>query len=314
MTLRFALAIVLLSLFASSATAQRARPPRAARRTDAPVASLSVTQDSQDPHRLVVRVDALGDIEFANDRRWLTAELRDARGRRVTCTRRDRPRGNTRTTTLRSGAHWAEWMDVRELCWGRALTTLEQGGEVVWTFTSGRAGRTWVARTDATYFRSLPSVTTSWRAVPSVPAATARAALVELAPTDARTASSATFRLRVRSSAPERAFVRREYVSFEVRSPSGHSFHCAIEPFIGRPLPDFFSHLSERRAVLMSLSGHDYCGAFREPGVYEVTPIITLTEDGEAWGWHALTGTFRGAPAALRVASPTYVEQPWSGR
>lgn len=295
-----------------SALTSTAHAQRAARRNDPAIATLSVTQDSQDPHRLVVRIDALTDIEVANDRRWLTAELRDARGRRVRCTRRDRPRRTTRTTSLAAGAHWSEWMDVRELCWGRALTTLEQGGEVVWQFSSG-TGRNWVARTPATFYRNLPSVTTSWRASPSATVPTGRAAVVSLAPTDAR-ASSATLRLRITALGNERAFVRREHVAFEVRSPSGRTFWCGIDSFIGRALPDFFSHLSERRAVLMSLSSADFCGAFREPGVYEITPVLTLTETGEAWGWHALTGTFRGAPSPLRVPSPTYVEQPSGAR
>lgn len=302
--------ILVLMWFAcvSSAHAQRA-----ARRNDPAIATLSVTQDSQDVHRLVVRIDALTDIEIANDRRWLTAELRDARGRRVRCARRDRPRRTTRTTTLAVGAHWSEWMDVRELCWGRALTTLEQGGEVTWQFSSG-SGRNWVARTSATMHRSLPSVTTSWRASPVATPPTGRAAVVSLTPTDARSASSATLRLRVTATADERAFIRREYVSFEVRSPSGRTFRCGIEPFVGRALPDFFSRLSQRRSVLMSLSGADFCGAFREPGIYEITPILTLTEDGSAWGWSALTGTFRGAPSPLRVPSSTYVEQPSGAR
>ena len=307
--LRLILVALFLTLLSSSALAQRA-----ARRSDAPVATLSVTQDSQDPHRLVVRIDALQEVEVANDRRWLTAEFRDERGRRVRCARRDRPRRTDRTVSVPSGGHWAEWMDVRELCWGRALGALERGGDVVWQFSAGRGGRSWVARTPTVLFRSLPSVTTSWRAVPLPSVPSGRAALVELTPTDARTSSSATFRLRVRAVGAERAFVRREYVSFEVRSPSGRTFRCSVEPFVGRPLPDFFSHLSERRAVLLSLSGAYYCGPFHEPGIYEVTPVLTLTEDGEAWGWHALTGTFRGPPSPMRIASATYVEQPWGGR
>ena len=303
----------ILGLVAWFACVSNAHAQRASRRNDPAIATLTITQDSQDAHRLVVRIDALTDIEIANDRRWLTAELRDARGRRVRCTRRDRPRRTTRTTSLAAGAHWSEWLDVRELCWGRALTALEEGGEVVWQFSSG-TGRNWVARTPATTYRSLTSVTTSWRASPTATILTGRAARISLGATDARSASSATLRLRITALGNERAFVRREHVSFEIRSPSGRTFWCGIDAFVGRALPDFFSRLSERRAVLMSLSSADFCGAFREPGVYEITPVLTLTETGEAWGWHALTGTFRGAPSPLRVPSPTYVEQPSGAR
>ncbi|MBN8616072.1 MAG: hypothetical protein J0L92_36105, partial [Deltaproteobacteria bacterium] len=138
---------------------------------------------------------------------------------------------------------------------------------------------------------------------------------VSLAPADALRGWRPTLRVRVatRVGTTARAYLRAESVSFRVTTPSGASFTCELPPFAGRALPDFFSRLSWRRARLFALDGVAYCGRFEEPGIYEVTPVITLTESGDEWRLRALTGTFVGTPSPLRIRSATYVEQPVAG-
>jgi hypothetical protein len=60
----------------------------------------------------------------------------------------------------------------------------------------------------------------------------------------------------------------------------------------------------------MALDGAAYCGPLEEPGIHEVTPVLTLTERGDAWRLDALTGTFVGEAAPLRVRASSYVDQP----
>jgi hypothetical protein len=108
-----------------------------------------------------------------------------------------------------------------------------------------------------------------------------------------------------------RAFVRPEHVSFRVITPTGGRIECALAPFDGRALPDFFTRLGGSRAVAFALDAVAYCGRFEEPGVYEITPVVTLHDDGAEWRLDAVTGTFVGVPAPLRIRSTTYVEQPY---
>lgn len=260
-------------------------------------------------HRVVLTVEALEAVEVAADRRLLRAELRDARGRAVRCTPSP-PRTPARTVSLERGQRWSEWLDVRELCWGRALATLASVNEIRWSFDAGRARGAWVARTPSTAFRSIGPVASAWRAPPATSPDANAPIRVELAAVDLAHRARPVFRVRVVGASRGRAFVRHEAISFRVLTPSGRTFDCRLPAFGGRALPDFFARFAPGRAISMSLDGEAYCGRFTEPGIHEVTPVLTLRERGEAWGLEAVTGTFVGAPVPLRVRSRTYVEQP----
>ncbi|MFN9809520.1 MAG: hypothetical protein ACK6CU_07820 [Deltaproteobacteria bacterium] len=262
-------------------------------------------------YRVTLTVEARETLELAADRRLLRVEIRDARNRRASCAAAVRPRPEARARRLAPGERWAEWLDVRELCWGRSLAALEDAREVTFYFDAGRGRGAWVARTSATTFRSLAPVSSTFRAPPAeVPP---RGPLrVTLAPVDVAVRGRATLRVRVVGSEPEwvRAFIRPEHVSFRVTTQTGGHFECALPPYTGRALPDFFARLTSRRGVAFALDAVRYCGPFVEPGIHEITPVLALRESGAPWRIAALTGTFAGPGVALRVRSSAYVEQP----
>jgi hypothetical protein len=286
----------------------------AQRRSSAPDPPVLTVTQSDDPHRVELTVEARERLELSADRRWLRAEIRGLRGRRVVCAAPVRPRVGSRSRVLEPGARWSEWLDVRELCWGRALDALATATEVRWTFDAGRGRGAWVARVAGRTLRSLAAASTTWRgsgAPGDAGGASSGAPVrVELAPTDVAPGGRPALRVRIVGQARARAFVRHESVSFRVRAPSGRAFECAVAPFAGRPLPDFFARLVPGRPTLLTLDAAAYCGPLREPGIYEVTPVLTLRERGAEWRLDAITGTFVGAPSVLRVRSTTYVEQP----
>ncbi len=310
------LAIIALASLLAPGAATAQRRGRARREGLPDLVSLTVTQREADPLRVVITLEAREAVEISADRRWLRAELRDGRGRRVVCSAPVRPRAGSRPRSLEAGQRWAEWLDVRELCWGRSLEALSATTEVRWTFDAGRGRAPWVARTAARRVAALTPHTAPWRpwAAPlagSAPGAAAAPLRVELAPTDVRLQQRPIFRVRaVGGQATRRVFVRHESFSFRVSAPSGRTFECRVPPFAGRVLPDFFTRLSRGRVIPLALDGATYCGRFEEPGIYDVTPILTLSETGASWRLDALTGTFVGAPSALRVRAATYVEQP----
>jgi len=303
-----ALALGFLCLvLTQSALAQRART------IAPPPATLAITPLGNG-HRVVLTVEARERVELSADRRWLRAELRDARGRRLPCAAPVRPRVASRVRTLEAGERWSEWLDVRELCWGRALGALSTARELTFHFDAGRARGAWVVRTAAGPVRALSPVSSPWRPPGLGSDGDGQAPLrVRLADADAASGGRPTFRVAVgtASAVAMRAFVRPESVSFHVVAPSGRAFECAVPAFEGRPLPDFFSRISRARPLTLSLDAQAYCGRFQEPGIYEVTPVVTLRERGAQWRLEAVTGVFRGPPAALRVRSTPYFEQPW---
>lgn len=282
--------------------AQRRVPPP-------PPATLTVTPTTG--YRVTLSIEAREAVEIAADRRFLRVEIRDARNRRASCASSVRPRPDSRVRALAAGERWSEWLDLRELCWGRALAALEGAREVTFHFDAGRARGAWVARTRSASVRSLAPVVSSFRPPPR-PEAPVGPIAISLAPADTIRGGRPTLRVRVvaGSGGPVRAFVRPEHVSFRVVTPSGGRIECALPPYAGRALPDFFARLSSSRGVALALDGTSFCGRFEEPGIYEIAPVLTLRESGAEWRLEAATGTFVGAPTALRVRSTTYVEQP----
>ncbi|MBN8616535.1 MAG: hypothetical protein J0L92_38475, partial [Deltaproteobacteria bacterium] len=148
-------AVLLVSTsLVTSGEAQRRRPTP-------PPATLSVTPDTG--HRVIVSIEASEPLDLAADRRFLRVDIRDARGRRATCASSVRPRSDARVHHLEAGQRWSEWMDLRELCWGRSLSALHGARSVTFHFDAGRTRGAWVARTPRGTTRSLAPLVSSWR-------------------------------------------------------------------------------------------------------------------------------------------------------
>lgn len=272
--------------------------------------------DTSWPYRYVLAISATSEVELVADARLLRLEITvPGRRRPHRCEAPGRPRRVDEATprTLRSGERWAEWVDLRELCWGRALEALEAGTEgttVRATYEVGRGARAWVVRAGGASVRALVPVDVALpRRTASIPApgAAEPAARVTLAAADVRRGAP-TLRVAAYAtgSVRRRAWLRPDRFRFHVVDPTGARFECRLPPTGGTPIPDLFSRLDARRGVRFSLDAAAYCGAdaFETPGIYEVTPELVLDEDGAAWELDAIVGTFTGAAVPVRVRGP----------
>lgn len=315
-------AALVLALLPSAAEAQRARrapePPP-------PIAevSLGAMPDAPSPYHRILTVRAIAPIELAADRRLLRLEILPdtAPGARraarpVRCEHPDRISrvSSDRIRTLQPGESWSEWVDLREYCWGRSLDALRAGGTLTIVFGPRARGRgRFAARAGTDERRELGPVAQHGDPIPAPtepdPESPVR---VVLSPTDARSGAAFTLRVAVLGrSGTRRAYVRPDRVRFTGIGPEG-PFQCGITPGGGAAPPDLFQRLTARSGARFSLEGATYCrGAIRSAGVYEITPTVTLDQDGAAYELDAITGTFTGAPSLLRVrrgARPGYVE------
>jgi hypothetical protein len=111
-----------------------------------------------------------------------------------------------------------------------------------------------------------------------------------------------------------RAYVRSDHFRFRARGPDGTAFECGMHHGGGAAAADLFQRLTTRSGPRFTLDVSFYCedDAFAEPGIYEVVPMIDITQSGERWGLETPTGTFVGAPALVRVRGGRsgYVERP----
>jgi hypothetical protein len=271
-------------------------------------------------HRWVVSLRATADVDVSADRRLLWLEVRPEGARRaLRCEAPVRPRrlDAARVRSLHGGETWAEWLDVRSVCWGAALRALESGASVTAHFGSPR-WRTLVVAHDATSsWREIvqPAVTIPALAPVADPTSPIR---VSLAPADAATGRRLPLRVTVRAgTAPVRAWIRPDRFRFRVLAPDGSTHTCSIPRAGGAAIPDLFARLSPSRGAMRALDATQYCGpsVFALEGVYEVTPILELDAGGSQWGMDTPLGVFEGAPTAVRIRSGEhgYVEHPIGG-
>lgn len=313
--------IALAALAPSSAEAQR----RPRREPPPPLAELSLEPMEEAPteyHR-VLQIRALEPIELVADRRLLRLEvLPEGERRPWRCEHPDRPRRAPadRMRRLQPGEIWSEWLDLRELCWGRSLEALRRGGVLTITFGPRERGRgRFAALRGSEERREIGPITQIQPLIPE-PAEPDDAAPVRviLSPTDALTGRSFTLRVAVlgRAGATRRAYVRPDRIRFEGVGPEG-PISCAIRRGGGAPQPDLFQRLTARGGPRFALDGAMYCrDALRaSAGIYELVPIVRLEEDGAAYRLDAITGEFRGAPALVRIrrGDRGYVEHPVEG-
>lgn len=311
---------------ASAVDAQRARVPEEPR--------LSVTLEpfsEAGPWKRKLVLRSLRAQEVVRDRRLLELTVLEARERgrprRHVCRYPGAPARpvEARVAAMNAGETYVEWLDLRELCWGRAARVLESGEVTVEVSYGFRARSRAVVREEGerrpphrvagdAFTFALPSATTGATSASTTtdPTATATATAttsaltVSLAPTS--TAGTPVLSVTIRGEGGGRIYVRDDLFSFDVRGPLG-AVRCAIPRTTIVPIVDFYRRLSRptRTSIAASIQCPD--DTFSVPGVYEVVPIVDLVYDGARYDLEAVTGRFEGAPAAVRITSRDYVEQ-----
>lgn len=288
--------------FAQDASARRARAARPPAWT--PPATLALASASG-RYDVALGFVASGEFELVTDARLFSIEVSEVaegrrRPRRHTCRLPGRigPREVLPSRPMHDGEAWGIRLDLRTLCWGRPLAALEAGGAVTVRYAAGRRGI--VARgPGGETVRELSAASTFALAPrPDEPAA------VTLAPVDA---ARPGFPLRVAVYGPaasvRRVWIRPDQFSFRVRDPAGDEWLCALPRAGGTAIPDLFSRFSARRPIRFTLDAAQFCprDVFRQAGIYEVTPIVDLDEDGAAWRLDAVVGRLEGRAAAVRL-------------
>ena len=303
------LAFLLSLLLALPALAQDA-PARRGRRARTPAWSAPAAPmiaEAGGRYEVALGIAARGEVELVTDPRLFTLEVSEAaagrrRARRYTCRLPGRvgPRETLTTQAMRSGEAWGIRVDLRALCWGRALSALEAGGTLSVRYAAARRGVVARGPGGETARELTSSSTFSLAPRADVPAS------ITLAPVDA---ARPGFSLRVAVHGPEaglrRVWLRPEQFSFRVRDPAGGEWLCAMPRAGGAAIPDLFARFSAGRPLRFTLEAAQFCPAevFRRTGVYEVTPLVELDEDGAAWRLDAVVGRFTGAPAPVRLRS-----------
>lgn len=249
------------------------------------------------------------DQEVAYDRRLLRLEVHVEGVRRaLKCSHPDAPRRAPQSTAMAAGESRHEWIDLRMYCWGRALSALESGdARITSRFGFKRRGRRrFVARTEGERrpLHDVPGPELVWTHT----SAEASPGPIRLGLADHSSRGRVRFRpsLRAGNSRP-RVYLRDDQYSFEVDGPDGH-VSCVRPRLAIVPIRDRFRRLRSRR-TRENLEADYYCpdGTFDEPGIYSVTPVLTLPHSGESLGIEALTGVFVGSPGIIRVRTRRYV-------
>lgn len=257
-------------------------------------------------------VDSHAAQEVLIDRRMLEFSVQpEGSRRRFVCRHPDRPRrGQTRAMT--AGETHSEWLDLRSYCGGRAMRALRRERATLATrFGYSRRGRgRFVARRDGErLLLRVDGPSLDWEHVAQTPTD----APIRLGVADFRGRGRVRFVTTIRAGVDARpiVYLRDDLLSFVIRTPSGDEIHCARPRQEIYPIRERFRRLGQRvrRNVL---EARHYCpaGTFDTPGIYEVTPILTLPYGAHAFPFEALTGRFRGSPGVIHVRSRRYREQP----
>lgn len=298
--------------------AQRARVPEEPR--------LSVTLEpfaEAGPWKRKLVLRSLRAQEVVRDRRLLELTVLEARERgrprRHVCRYPGAPARpvEARVAAMSAGETYVEWLDLRELCWGRAAQVLERGETTVEVSYGFRARSRAVVREEGerrpphrvpgdAFVFALPTATSATSSAAPSSAAPSSALTVSLASTS--TAGTPVLSVTIRGESGARVYLRDDLFSFDVRGPIG-SVRCAIPRTTIVPIVDFYRRLS--RPTRTSIAASIQCpeDTFAVAGVYEVVPIVDLVYDGARYELEAVTGRFEGAPAAVRITSREYVEQ-----
>jgi hypothetical protein len=244
-----------------------------------------------EPFRRVLAFRANAPADMVADRRLLYFEIRVADSRRaLRCEHPERSRAVRTPVHLEVGERWAEWIDLREYCWGRALETLRSGAELTAFY---RVANRQVLGPRQERFDAVAG---------PIEADSSAPIRIVLRDSDARRVRNLSLRVRVLARAGRvRAYVRSDHIRFRVRGPEG-DFDCGMAHGQGAAPPELFTWLSSRSGPSFSLDPSFYCpNSFRAAGVYEIVPMIDIEQSGERWGFDTPTGSFEGAPALVRI-------------
>ncbi|MCS6799081.1 MAG: hypothetical protein NZ898_11220 [Myxococcota bacterium] len=300
---------------APEAHAQNAEGSRDATTADR-LAEVRLVRAGEHPYRWRLEVHAIGaPIFLLADRRlltirWWATSLRPRRARPHDCRwpRRVRPDPGSQRA-VHPGSPWSVDVDLREYCWGPALEAFARGGRGEVRFgVPGRArrGPSVVARLDGGGARSEitgPDIEVAPQVASSDEAGPVR---VRLAAADAPNAEQLALRVEVRTSGlPAWVLLREDRVRFEIEGPDGRAV-CATTPVPIVPVRERFARVDGRRSVAVSIRPARWCPWLaRWRGVLDVVPVVELPYAGDHLGLTgALTGTYRGPAAPVRLAAP----------
>ncbi len=230
-----------------------------------------------------------------------------------------RPREDS-VRVMAEGETYEEWLDLRELCWGRPLDALARGAASVEVAYGFRGRGQFVVRqagerrpphrvAGTGFVFEAPSSTSASAPVPSNEESSGPLVRVSMAAVS--TSAVPSFSVSVRgegTAAPRYVYLRDDLFSFRVSGPLG-SVRCTTARTDVVPIVDFFRRLS--RSSRTTLASDYVCpeGTFDVPGVYEVVPEVELVYDGARFDLEAVTGSFVGEVTPVRISSRDYVEQ-----
>lgn len=263
--------------------------------------------------------------EVVADRRLLRFEVSDPTARNprpLRCAHPDAPRFRANPARARvlggddAPTVYREWIDLRMYCSGRALALLERGAHIVVKYGYARSARgAWVARHDVNGPDAQLVAELSGGELDFAPRAAAiaepAAATVTLSAANRATQAGLTLSVSVRpTSGSRRVYLRTDQVRFRVRGPLG-THECGLERVPIVPIVDFFRRVSPRAGASVRIDAGQACPrAFPLAGIYELTPVLELPYAFPTQQEQSLTGTFVGAPTAvrIRVGERGYVE------
>lgn len=348
------LVLVAMQLVAASSVQAQKRKGRRPPPEPAVRVSLVPLGDAEHPYRYRVALElaAWEAADIVADRRLLVLRVRSNEGGawRV-CKHMDAPNkvDARRIRHLASDQRWEEWVDLRMLCWGRALDALERGATVQVSYGFRQRGRDrWVVRepiaaeSETAEASRADSRTTKARkarrvrrkkvktisrlaaddtqfvpaAKPGVGGADTPV-IVSMEPAEGDDFDSLRFVVAlVAREGTVVIYPRFDLWRFHVRDADGQQQECGQRRMTIVPIIDFYSKIGTRRGWREAFDPSRFCmKGFSAPGVYEVSPIVDLVYGGERAGLtNVVTGSFQGEPVAVRIsAKGRYIEQPIEG-
>jgi hypothetical protein len=290
-------------LFLSLGSVAEAQP---ARREEPSSLGLRVEPEEGAPHRYrmtLVLADGTAEADVVMDRRLLSFQFTPEGSRRArTCRHPEAPRRVSEARVVHLDAttrSLSEWIDLRMYCF-RDRAELARGGTLRATYGFSRRGRDrYVVRGETARSIDGPSLTLASAPVADVPAPEV---VVRLADRDARSSAGITFAVSVAPAQSARIYLRDDLFRFTVNGPIG-TVECVVERAAIVPIVDFYRRVGPRRPARTTIEARRWCprDTFAVEGIYEIVPHVDLVYDGSRYDFEALTGTFDGAPALLRV-------------